>query len=424
MQTDNMFYGATPEIFEFAKRNRANPTPAEELLWNYLCKNQLDGLRFKRQHPIGQYIADFYCHSVKLVIELDGSIHQLPEIIQNDLEKEDFIKTNGLKIIRFTNQEVYKNINDILNKIRESANLPLGVRGGLKLIECPRDAIQGIKHFIPTEKKIKYINLLLESNLFDTIDFGSFVSPKAIPQMADTAEVVRCLDLSQTKTKLLAIIANERGAAEACQFEQISYLGYPFSISETFQLRNTNATIAESLERVKVIQEITEKADKQLVIYISMGFGNPYGDEWNAEIAIRWVDELQKLGIKIFSLSDTVGVATPESIQYLFENLIPKYPNLEFGAHLHTTPFAWQEKVDAAYNAGCRRFDGAILGYGGCPMAADELVGNMAMENLLTYPPVPKGELNTKKSNINSPLGRQSSLVGGELISAFQELIS
>lgn len=275
----------------------------------------------------------------------------------------------------------------------------------MKLIECPRDAIQGIKHFIPTEKKIKYINILLESNLFDTIDFGSFVSPKAIPQMADTAEVVRGLDLNHTQTKLLAIIANERGAVEACQFEQISYLGYPFSISETFQIRNTNATIAESLERVKAIQEITEKADKQLVIYISMGFGNPYGDEWNAEIAIKWVDELQKLGIKIFSLSDTVGVATPESITYLFENLIPKYPNLEFGAHLHTTLDTWQEKVDAAYNAGCRRFDGAFLGYGGCPMAADELVGNMPMENLLPQPL--KGKYNIEY-----------------LISAFQELIS
>ncbi len=277
----------------------------------------------------------------------------------------------------------------------------------MKLIECPRDAIQGLHQFIPTEKKIKYINLLLESNLFDTIDFGSFVSPKAIPQMADTAEVVRGLDLSKSNANLLAIIANERGATDASQFEQISYLGYPFSISETFQLRNTNATIAESLERVKAIQEISEKFDKQLVIYISMGFGNPYGDEWNAEIAIKWVDELQKLGIKIFSLSDTVGVATPESITYLFENLIPKYPNLEFGAHLHTTPDTWQEKVEAAYKTGCRRFDGAILGYGGCPMAADELVGNMPMENLLTYHSAPKGELAIE-----------------QLISAFQELIS
>jgi hydroxymethylglutaryl-CoA lyase len=266
----------------------------------------------------------------------------------------------------------------------------------MKLIECPRDAIQGLHQFIATEKKVKYINLLLESNLFDTIDFGSFVSPKAIPQMADTAEVVRGLDLGQSKTKLLAIIANERGAIEACQFDKISYLGYPFSISETFQLRNTNATITESLERVKAIQEITQKADKQLVIYISMGFGNPYGDAWNAEIALKWVDEIQKLGITIFSISDTVGVATPDSIQYIFENLIPKYPNLEFGSHLHTTPDAWQEKIEAAYNAGCRRFDGAILGYGGCPMAANELVGNMPMENLLPLtpktPPAPKGE--------------------------------
>jgi hydroxymethylglutaryl-CoA lyase len=266
----------------------------------------------------------------------------------------------------------------------------------MKLIECPRDAIQGLHQFIATEKKVKYINLLLESNLFDTIDFGSFVSPKAIPQMADTAEVVRGLDLGQSKTKLLAIIANERGAIEACQFDKISYLGYPFSISETFQLRNTNATITESLERVKAIQEITQKADKQLVIYISMGFGNPYGDAWNAEIALKWVDELQKLGIKIFSMSDTVGVATPDSIQYIFENLIPKYPNLEFGSHLHTTPDAWQEKIEAAYKAGCRRFDGAMLGYGGCPMAANELVGNMPMENLLPLTPktlpTPKGE--------------------------------
>lgn len=419
----NMFYGAGQEVFEFAKRNRANLTPAEQILWNYLCKNQVNDLRFKSQHPIGLYIADFYCHAVKLIIELDGSIHKLPEIIKNDIEKDEFYKSNGLKILRFTNQEVFQNINKVLNKIRETASSPSGVGGveiDLKLIECPRDAIQGLHQFIPTEKKVKYINLLLNSNLFDTIDFGSFVSPKAIPQMADTAEVVKKLDLSNTKSKLLAIIANERGAKDACQFEEISYLGYPFSISETFQIRNTNATILESLERVKLIQEITEKADKQLVIYISMGFGNPYNDEWNAEIAIKWVDELQKLGIEIFSLSDTVGVAKPASIKYLFENLIPKYPNLEFGAHLHTTPDSWIEKVDAAFDAGCRRFDGAILGYGGCPMAADELVGNMAMENLLEYqhPQPLKGS--EKQNRINySPLG-----AGGELITAFQELIS
>lgn len=415
---ENMYFGATPEIFEFAKKNRVNPTPAEEYLWNFLCKNQLNNLRFKRQHPIGNYIADFYCHSAKLVIELDGSIHKLEAIKNNDREKDDFLLTNNLRVLRFTNQEVIKNIYLVLNKIKESTNShlevlgsivksvspPLGVRS--KLIECPRDAIQGLHQFISTEKKAKYINLLLKSNLFDTIDFGSFVSPKAIPQMADTAEVVKKLNLSNTKSKLLAIIANERGANEACQFDEISYLGYPFSISETFQLRNTNATILESLERVKVIQEITQKANKQLVIYISMGFGNPYGDDWNAEIAIKWVDELQKSGVSIFSLSDTVGIAKPNSISYLFENLIPKYPNLEFGAHLHTTPNTWKEKVDAAYNAGCKRFDGAILGYGGCPMAADDLVGNMATENLLNYLD------NTDYQLVN------------ELKSAFQEMIN
>lgn len=280
----------------------------------------------------------------------------------------------------------------------------------MKIIECPRDAIQGLHQFIPTEKKVKYINLLLKSNLFDTIDFGSFVSPKAIPQMSDTKDLVKKLNIQDSKTKLLAIIANERGALEACQFDEISYLGYPFSISETFQLRNTNATIVESLERVKAIQEISQKADKQLVIYISMGFGNPYGDEWNAEIVINWVEELQKLGIKIFSLSDTVGIAKPDSISYLFENLIPKYPHLEFGAHLHTTSDTWFEKIDAAYKSGCRRFDGAILGYGGCPMAADELVGNMPTEYLLNYPQPLKES--TKKELLN------------EIKVAFQELIS
>lgn len=253
----------------------------------------------------------------------------------------------------------------------------------MKIIECPRDAIQGLHDFIPTHKKIAYINQLLASNLFDTIDFGSFVSPKAIPQMADTKAVVEGLDMSATKTKLLAIIANERGAAEAATYDQITYLGYPFSVSETFQLRNTNATITESLERVKGIQEICEKANKALVLYISMGFGNPYGDLWNAEIVLNWVSQLKQLGIKIFSLSDTVGIATPENISYLFQNLIPRYPELEFGAHLHTTPDTWKEKIESAYGAGCRRFDGALLGYGGCPMAADELVGNMPTENLL-----------------------------------------
>ncbi|NCD72296.1 hydroxymethylglutaryl-CoA lyase [Mucilaginibacter agri] len=254
----------------------------------------------------------------------------------------------------------------------------------MKLIECPRDAIQGIKHFIPTEAKVQYINQLLTAG-FDTIDFGSFVSPKMVPQMADTAEVLRMLDLSSTKSKLLAIVANERGALDACSFEEIACLGYPFSISEAFQLRNTGSTIAESLDRVKVIQELCAKHNKQLVIYISMGFGNPYGEEWNSEIALKWVDVLNQLGIKTFSLADTVGVANPQSISYLFGNLIPTYPHLEFGAHLHTTPNTWKEKLEAAWLAGCRRFDGAIMGYGGCPMASDQLVGNMATENLVEF---------------------------------------
>jgi hydroxymethylglutaryl-CoA lyase len=255
----------------------------------------------------------------------------------------------------------------------------------MKIIECPRDAIQGLHQVITTEKKIAYLNQLLASNLFDTIDFGSFVSPKAIPQMADTKAVINGLDLSDTKTKLLAIIANERGALEASAYEKISYLGYPFSVSETFQMRNTNATIAESLERVKAIQKICDREKKELVLYISMGFGNPYGDIWNAEIVLKWVEKLKQYGIEIFSLSDTVGIATPEIISYLFKNLISAHPDSEFGAHLHTTPETWREKVESAYQAGCRRFDGAILGYGGCPMAADELVGNMPTENLLAF---------------------------------------
>lgn len=254
----------------------------------------------------------------------------------------------------------------------------------IKIIECPRDAMQGIHDFIPTATKIAYINALLRVG-FDSLDFGSFVSPKAIPQMRDTAEVLAHLDLTQTKTKLLAIVANERGAADACQFDEIRYLGYPFSISETFQLRNTNATIAESLERVRAIQDLCLKHGKQLVVYISMGFGNPYGDEWNVEIVQHWVNLLAEMGIKIISLSDTIGVANRETITYLFSQLIPPYPDVEFGAHFHTRPDEWEEKVDAAFRNGCMRFDGAIKGYGGCPMAKDDLTGNMATENLLYY---------------------------------------
>lgn len=244
--------------------------------------------------------------------------------------------------------------------------------------------MQGRHDFIPTAEKVAYQQRLLDCG-FDTLDFGSFVSPKAIPQMRDTAAVLEGLDLSQTKTKLLAIVANRRGAKDALSHPQIDYLGYPFSISETFQLRNTNATLEESLDRVKQIQEMTLSAGKELVLYISMGFGNPYGDPWNVEVVEQWVSKLAALDINIFQLSDTVGVSSPASITYLFSSLIPRYPNLEIGAHLHTTPTTWYEKVEAAATAGCTRFDGAIRGFGGCPMAKDDLTGNMATENLLGY---------------------------------------
>jgi hydroxymethylglutaryl-CoA lyase len=255
----------------------------------------------------------------------------------------------------------------------------------VKLIECPRDAMQGIKEWIPTELKAQYINQLLKVG-FNTIDFGSFVSPKAIPQMKDTAEVLQKLDLTQTHTKLLAIVANKRGASDACYYDEISYLGYPFSISETFQLRNTNATIQESLVRVAEIQDLCLKHKKTLVIYISMAFGNPYGDKWNSEIAIQWVGKLYKeTGVKIVALADTIGCSTTENIQYLFNALLPEFPGIEFGAHLHTTPDKWKEKVEAAYESGCRRFDGAIKGYGGCPMAKEELTGNMPTEKMIEF---------------------------------------
>ncbi len=254
----------------------------------------------------------------------------------------------------------------------------------IKIIECPRDAMQGIKEFIPTELKIQYINELLKVG-YDTIDFGSFVSPKAIPQMKDTSEVLKGLHLDNSHTQLLAIIANERGAKEAVQYDEITYLGYPFSISETFQLRNTNATIEESLARVSEIQNLCLAHNKKAVVYISMGFGNPYGDIWNVDICQKWVDRLAEMEIKILALSDTIGIATPDSISYLFKHLIPPYPDVEFGAHLHTQPHMWIEKIEAAYNSGCRRFDAAIKGYGGCPMAKDDLTGNMATENLIHF---------------------------------------
>ncbi|WP_456378311.1 hydroxymethylglutaryl-CoA lyase [Lutibacter sp.] len=255
----------------------------------------------------------------------------------------------------------------------------------VKIIECPRDAMQGIKsHFIPTEAKVQYINSLLRVG-FDTIDFGSFVSPKAIPQMRDTAEVLSKLDVRNTESKLLAIVANIRGATDASNFEEIDYLGYPFSISENFQMRNTGKTIAESIKILEELLNISIKTNKEVVAYLSMGFGNPYGDPWNVEIVSNWTEKLSKMGVKILSLSDTIGSSTPEIIHYLFSNLIPAYPKIEFGAHLHTTPTTWFEKVDAAYKAGCNRFDGAIKGYGGCPMAKDDLTGNMPTEKLITY---------------------------------------
>jgi hydroxymethylglutaryl-CoA lyase len=254
----------------------------------------------------------------------------------------------------------------------------------LQLVECPRDAMQGLHDFIPTQLKADYINLLLRCG-FDTIDFGSFVSPKAIPQLSDTAQVLRRLELSSTSPKLLAIVANQRGAQEACAFDEISYLGYPFSISETFQLRNTNATIAESLGRVEEIQSLCVNSRKELVVYISMAFGNPYGDAWNADIAILWTKRLAALGIRTIALADTTGVSNPENITYLFSQLIPEFEQVRIGAHLHTTPTTWREKMEAAWNAGCRRFDHAVKGFGGCPMAADELTGNMASENVLSF---------------------------------------
>jgi hydroxymethylglutaryl-CoA lyase len=254
----------------------------------------------------------------------------------------------------------------------------------IKIIECPRDAMQGIKNFIPTERKVAYIQSLLRVG-FDTIDFGSFVSPKAIPQMQDTAKVLAQLDLSQTRSKLLAIIANTKGAVAAAQYQPIQYLGFPFSISENFQMRNTHKTIAESIVTLQEILEIADKSKKEVVAYLSMGFGNPYGDPWSMEIVGEWTEKLSTMGVKILSLSDTIGSSTPEVIRYLFMHLIPKYPEIEFGAHLHTTPDKWFEKIDAAYHSGCRRFDGAIQGFGGCPMARDVLTGNMPTEKLLSY---------------------------------------
>jgi hydroxymethylglutaryl-CoA lyase len=250
----------------------------------------------------------------------------------------------------------------------------------VKFVECPRDAMQGIGPFIPTELKVKYLNELLKVG-FDTIDIGSFVSAKAIPQLADTAEVLARIDRRGSTSKVLVIVANERGAEEAVKQASVTYLGYPFSISETFQQRNTNTGIEGSWERTARIAELARANGKELVVYISMAFGNPYGDAWSPEVALHWVDRLVKeLGVGIIALSDTVGVARPEDITSMFRALIPALPTVEFGAHLHCTPENWKVKTQAAWDGGCRRFDGAIKGYGGCPMAEDELVGNLQTE--------------------------------------------
>jgi len=254
----------------------------------------------------------------------------------------------------------------------------------IKLIECPRDAMQGWKTFIPTEKKVEYINSLLNVG-FDTIDFGSFVSPKSIPQMADTVEVLRNLELENSQSKLLAIVANLRGAEEASVYDAISYLGFPFSVSETFQQRNTNSSIQESLERVEEMQNICIKTGKKLVLYISMGFGNPYGDPYSEEIVFEWVNKMVALDIEIISLADTVGIATEEQVYDMTSYLVESLPGIEIGVHLHSTPDNWQEKLEAAVKAGCKRFDGALKGIGGCPMADDELVGNLNSELMIRY---------------------------------------
>lgn len=254
----------------------------------------------------------------------------------------------------------------------------------ITLIECPRDAMQGWKEMIPTETKIAYLNALLQVG-FDILDFGSFVSPKAIPQMADTKDVIPHLELVNSSTKLLAIIANTRGAQDAVAYDEITYLGFPFSISETFQKRNTNKTIAESLVQVEEIQNLCVKKGKELVIYISMGFGNPYGDEYSAEVAINWVNKLAQLGITTIAMSDTVGVAKPSNIEYIFKSLVPEFENVSIGAHFHSTADKWEEKIQAAFDSGCLRFDSAMKGIGGCPMAEDELVGNIATENIIDW---------------------------------------
>lgn len=282
------------------------------------------------------------------------------------------------------------------SKSRISERLFINPYSAIDIVECPRDAMQGWPHFIPTDKKVEYLNALLSVG-FHTIDFGSFVSSKAIPQMADTKVVIQQLNLSDTKSKLLAIVANVRGAEEACTYEAINVLGFPFSISPSFQMRNTNSTIEESLQRVETILELCKRNKKELVIYLSMGFGNPYGDEYNEEILLHWANEMVNRGIKIISLADTVGLATTEEINFALKTLIPKYSEVNFGVHLHSTKGNIQQKLKAALDAGCKRFDGALKGIGGCPMAQNDLVGNMDTEKMIDYFEEEKYTLNLDK---------------------------
>ena len=285
----------------------------------------------------------------------------------------------------------------------------------IKLIECPRDAMQGMHDFVPTKLKSEYINSLLKVG-FDTIDFGSFVSPKAIPQLRDTAEVLSQLHIEESNSKLLAIVANERGAKDAINFEEIDYLGFPFSVSETFQQRNTNSSIEKSLSRVEKIQHLATSNKKELVVYLSMAFGNPYGDTWNQDIVAQWAEKLySQLEIKIMALSDTIGVSDKENISALFSTLIPEFTDIEFGAHLHTTPDTWKEKIEASIVSGCRRFDGAIKGFGGCPMATDELTGNMPTEKMISY-----FEENNWNSSVNQGFFLNSLKKSNQIFESYQ----
>ena len=279
----------------------------------------------------------------------------------------------------------------------------------IKLIECPRDAMQGIKTFIPTAQKIKYLQSLLRCN-FDVLDIGSFVSPKAIPQMRDTAQVLNGLDFSKTTTELSVIVANERGAKEACTFEQIRYLGFPFSISEIFQMRNTHKTIEESFVLLDSIQGLCTAHDKELVVYLSMGFGNPYGDPWNVAVVFHWIEQLAQKGIRIISLSDTMGNAEVSDINELFSALIPHYQDIEFGAHFHCAPLEWKQKLEAAFSAGCKRYDTAIQGYGGCPMASNELVGNLPTEKAISFFTAQKAKTNIDLFAFESAVNQANAL--------------